>query len=105
MRPPKDSPWGSVQQAEKVADGIWFVYTAGHGGIWLDPDHQERMPACKNFLNSKCWWEEDCDWAIPYLVFQDEIRQSDPGFENHRINAVRTVQVWHPEFEIPEVPQ
>ena len=33
---PLHSPWGAVQTGEKLADGVFFVSTAGHGGIKPD---------------------------------------------------------------------
>ena len=31
------------------------------------------LSGCSNFLGSWTWWEEDCDYAIPFTVFSDEI--------------------------------
>ena len=41
---PASSPWGSIQQADRLAAGIWSVMTASHGGILLSDERQEAMP-------------------------------------------------------------
>ena len=37
------TPWGRVQQLSMIADGIWQVSTASHGGIWLSPDRLAQV--------------------------------------------------------------
>jgi HK97 family phage major capsid protein len=37
------------------------------------------MPDVKNWLQSKTWWEEDCDWAKPFVRFADEIKALSVG--------------------------
>ena len=74
-----NSPWGTVQGSETLADGITQVYTAGHGGIKLSPARQKQLllkgvKSQSNFLKSDQWWEEDCDWAIPFVNFADDIK-------------------------------
>ena len=39
-----DTPWGKAQDVTWLADGIVFVGTAGHGGIWVSPARMEEMP-------------------------------------------------------------
>ncbi len=69
------SPWGAVQQCDEMAPGIWNVTTASHGGIVLDQAHADRIPAdIEPFTGSRRHWEEDCDWAVPMLVFAAEIK-------------------------------
>lgn len=75
---PKSSPWGPVDNAEKLAPGIFFVGTAGHGGIWLSLERQLQLPAwalkvTKGYAPKPMWWEEDCEAAVPLYVFQHEI--------------------------------
>jgi hypothetical protein len=74
-----NTPWGSTQGQDTLAPGIVSVYTAGHGGIVLSPERQKQLLAKgvepnSNFLKSNQYWEEDCDWAIPFYHFADDIK-------------------------------
>lgn len=67
----KRSPWGRIQWSRRVADGIWFVSTAGHGGYKLDRKRNATVDAC--WRRAGGWYEEDCEWAIAALTFPDEV--------------------------------
>lgn len=98
---PSYSPWGQVQDFVRLADGIVSVSTAGHGGIWLSPERQKEMHGYNdNFLHSAEWWEEDCDWAMPYAFFSREIREQGDAyrFEENLKAAIGTMRHWHPSF-------
>jgi hypothetical protein len=97
----KHTPWGPSQNEEVLADGIISYSTASHGGIWLSPERQKALPDCRNWLGSKEWWEEDCDWSVPYLFFAEDIRIHGTAyrFEENLEAAKRTVTVHHPEFK------
>ena len=98
------SPWGGIQHQEVLADGIVAVSTASHGGIVLSAKRQRQLNyKGKNFLNDNEFWEEDCDWAIPFVFFADEIKPSqDPEqFEITLKAAKETIKQYHPEFVIP----
>lgn len=75
MANPIHTPWGVPQGAPEVlAPGIVSYETASHGGIWLDPEHNAKVPqawrdASFGGLAAGGWYEEDCDWCIPALVF------------------------------------
>jgi hypothetical protein len=98
----KNTPWGPAQSAVELAPGIISYSTASHGGIWLSADRQRKINYEKNWLGSKEWWEEDCDWAIPYLVFAEDIRAFGKAyhFEQNLEAAKRTVAMCHPEFSL-----
>lgn len=73
-----DSPWGPVQHLHTLGDGIVFVHTAGHGGVWLSTDRLRQVPKemlAKQWLGGSRFFEEDCDWCIPYVVFEEEIKR------------------------------
>ena len=56
------SPWGTIDDATKLADGIVFVSTPSHGGIWLSPDRVAQLPkGYDSFIGSNTWHEEDND--------------------------------------------
>lgn len=105
---PKHSPWGHVDGSTILAPGIVSVSTASHGGIHLDRTHVATMrrlfPDCPR-LNSP-WFEEDCDWSVPFTIFADEIREyltsRGPSWElDHlasNIHAARTAwRNWLPD--------
>ncbi len=76
MKVGSETPWGTAQTVDEIAKGIYGVTTASHGGIYLDADHAQRVPNDireSSFLGVSNWYEEDCDWCIPYVLFEDEI--------------------------------
>ena len=66
---PRDTPWGAAQTTKKIADGLWQVTTAGHGGIYVDYDLRGKLRAQGTPYSGNGWFEEDCDWAIVALSF------------------------------------
>lgn len=71
---PKRSPWGKVQSAELLQDGVWVVDTPGHGGVKCDRKANAKIPAV--FRKPGGWYEEDCDVAIP-MLFLNLYRDSE----------------------------
>lgn len=73
-KPPTWTPWGQLQDSTKLSDGIYFVSTARHGGVWLDSERRKLVPdgmIAGNFLRSRTWWEEDCDTAKILAFFKN----------------------------------
>ncbi len=71
------TPWGPPQTIEVVARGIYLVETASHGGFYLDPERNAKVPdyfksASFNRMGESGWYEEDVSWALAALVFPDE---------------------------------
>lgn len=67
-----NTPWGKSQSSEKIAPGIRFYTTAGHGGFHVTQKIQEQIP--KKWRLSGCferWYEEDCGWAPLAATFPD----------------------------------
>ena len=51
------SPWGSIQEAYELCQGIVVVHTAGHGGLWISDEYKSKLPKhCR-----QRWHEEDCE--------------------------------------------
>ena len=104
----KWTPWRSVQNAEELAPGIISYSTASHGGIWIDKKHQQKLEkyTINNWLDPSQWWEEDCDWAIPYVLFSTEIQTHGKPykFTENLMAAYNIVISQHPEFykQLPE---
>ena len=84
---PIETPWGPSQAQKVLAPGIIFHSTASHGGIELDTAHQAKLTQYQkgNWLGSLKWWEEDCDWAVPYFIFRDEI-EKHAGLKEHALH-------------------
>lgn len=93
---PSWSPWGQVQTCHQLADGIVTVSTAGHGGIHLDPWRNAQMPS---FLrNGDGWYEEDCEWSKPAVVFGQEWNVGRVGWSGDFLeDAKRTLRGWYPD--------
>lgn len=71
------SPWGQIAIVTPLAPGIQCVTTPRHGGIWLDAEHRRRVPDYMlpaSHGGAGVWWEEDCAFSIPLVVFEDEVR-------------------------------
>ena len=59
------TPWGEPQDIEELAEGIWRVETAGHGGLKLSRERWQELPDVVRdaFLNAT-FAEEDCEEPI-----------------------------------------
>ena len=98
----KSTPWGQSQHQETLAPGIVSHSTAGHGGIWLDDSRRKQLEFYRNhnFLKSSTWWEEDCDWAIPYIFFASDIQAYGKAYKfDENLACARNIAChFHPEF-------
>ena len=115
---PTTAPWGfsphgeHIQSAKKIADGIYLVETAGHGGIAISGYMTHRMidtNALKRHggLSAKLWkgyffFEEDCGIAIPILL-SDEVRKwfaegNSASEEKLKEEAKAVIQRYMPEL-------
>ena len=68
------TPWGISQNIETISRGIQFVDTIGHGGIKVSDELNKKIPnwvreGTFGKLGLDGWYEEDCDWCIPVIVF------------------------------------
>jgi hypothetical protein len=91
------SPWGPIQDVTYLGPDAVNIGTASHGGIWVQPEALERIPAAfrETPYSPGCWFEEDCDWAIPYCFLQ--LWRYDVAIRPNRANALKTLQEWQPE--------
>ncbi len=92
---PLHSPWGAVQHGEKLADGVFFVSTAGHGGIKLDRARNALIPDV--FRREGGWYEEDCDWAIPMYFLELKLEKKELALETMRNWHWRAYESWFKE--------
>lgn len=71
---PAKTPWGKPQHVQTIAPGIILVSTSTHGGFWLSPEQNKKIPEVlkKNTFGQnglKGWYEEDEDAAIVRQAF------------------------------------
>ena len=85
------TPWGRADYAKDLCEGIGSVSTPGHGGIKLNRQRNAAIP--KPLRREGGWYEEDCDWAIPFFFFNADLRAVDArGVDS----AESTLKEWMP---------
>ena len=95
------TPWGIASSKTKLAEGIVAVRTPSHGGIWLSEDRIKQLPkGLANFIGDARWWEEDCDWCVPYIIFEDDIEAYGKAshFTESLAAAYNMARHCHPEM-------
>lgn len=94
-----NTPWGKSDWQKKVAVGINWYSTPSHGGVKVSAGKNKLIP--EYMRNESGWYEEDSDWAIPYVVLDQYLRE----FVNHENlkayvgdyeSAVSTLKSWKP---------
>jgi hypothetical protein len=76
------------------------VTTASHGGLRVSPAALARMPEPirQTAYSANGWFEEDCDWALPYLALGLDAFEADAARAAEVwAAAVRTVHRFHPQ--------
>jgi len=91
------TPWGPAQRAERVADGIVFVPTDGHGGYKLSPERNAAIP--RPYRKSSGWYEEDCERNIVEFYHHDAVWPDREGAERAESVAFRDerLRYWFPD--------
>lgn len=81
------TPWGKSQGGNLYMPGVTFYHTAGHGGLKVFQKLNREIPAA--FRCDDGWYEEDCDFAIPFYFLHDAIREHclTHGLEGHTMSA------------------
>lgn len=66
------SPWGVIDHVEWLGPDARGVTTPSHGGIAISESSYNTLPesARSTRFSGGGWYEEDCDWAIPYIAFR-----------------------------------
>src|SRR6266567_813625 len=115
--PVKNSPWGKIDIAVRLADGITRVHTPGHGGIHLSRKRLNAMPV---YFRAECadgsFFEEDSCWAVVAITFPDafDARANDAAkqtllgsfpdlYERHYGVTVEPGQSWKRDQALFEV--
>ena len=59
------TPWGPPQDIEELAEGVWRVSTASHGGLKLSRERWASLPGCvRDAMLTPTFAEEDCEEPI-----------------------------------------
>ncbi len=59
------TPWGWTHDVEELAEGVWRVTTASHGGLKLSRERWNEIPAAvRETMLSPTFAEEDCEEPI-----------------------------------------
>jgi hypothetical protein len=74
---------------------VYFVSTAGHGGIKLDRTRNALIPDV--FRREGGWYEEDCDLAIPMYVLELNREKKDLSLETMRNWHWQAYESWFKE--------
>jgi len=94
------TPWGQSQGSNRIAVGIMFYHTAGHGGVHLSPKRNALVP---DYMRAEDgWYEEDCEWALAAAVFFDEFladaqKHKDLTKDEYYNIVMDSVRNWYPE--------
>jgi len=95
-RPGDCSPWGLIDTTTPLGPDAVAVSTPSHGGIWVTAQALETIPEPLRVTaySSGGWFEEDCDWCVPYLALG--LHRFEDGPERGAQNlAAAQKTLWH----------
>lgn len=72
-----------------------MVDTATHGGIHLDDWRQAQVP--ESVRRPDAWYEHDCQWSIPAVLFSDELDPRAINVNDVREQATVILSSWAPK--------
>lgn len=82
-----NSPWGYVDYAKRLCDGVVDVNTPSHGGlrvdrVWAEKNLTEQARKYASDEDRKYFWfEEDCNWTI--VIFEHpELARDEKQFQD-----------------------
>ena len=59
------TPWGWTRDIKELAEGVWRVSTASHGGLKLSRERWDELPAAvQDAMLTATFAEEDCEEPI-----------------------------------------
>jgi hypothetical protein len=92
-----ETPWGAADQVSPIGDGIAYISTPSHGGVYVPPELNEQIPAewreaSWRGLAKAGWYEEDCDAAMVILTFPHSFARGE--VENAYWFAARCDFAW-----------
>ncbi|MCM1438733.1 MAG: DUF3849 domain-containing protein [Roseburia sp.] len=93
---PTMSPWDEVESCRTIANGIYEVSTAGHGGVMIDADLAAHILSAEalavGFANGNyLCFEEDCDACVPLRELYDKsiLTKTHDYFTHYFVNSNR----------------
>lgn len=92
------SYWGTIQDVTPYGPDAVSVSTASHGGFWVSPEGLAKIPAKYHATpySPGAWFEEDCDWCIPYLALGlDRYEPTPERGAEVKACALRTFAAFH----------
>ena len=77
--PPTDTPWGEPQQIDDLGQGLYFISTASHGGLYIGIPIRKRLPrrVGQLLINGTQWAEEDCETHIVMTILAPHLDPND----------------------------
>lgn len=98
---PRSSPWDEVQSCTTIAEGIYSVSTAGHGGIMIRTNLAEKILSGEALANrtdlygAYYCYEEDCDASIPLRELYDKgiLQRDNAYFQHSSVNLEHTSNI------------
>jgi hypothetical protein len=101
--PPREgdsSPWGLIDSALPLGPDAIAVSTPSHGGIWVSPSGMAKIPQPlrATAYSGDGWFEEDCDWCIPYLALGLHAFEAVDLQVANRDAAQRTLERCHARY-------
>ena len=78
---PDMSPWGPVERAEPIANGVTLIAAAAHGGLHLTPEISTAIPLeiARSFTNGPAWPEKDVELPIALTLLIDAEKVPAPA--------------------------
>jgi hypothetical protein len=86
------SPWGPIDHVQALGEHAVAVATPSHGGLWVSAEAMASIPAPlrATAYSRGGWFEEDCDWCIPYLALGLHRFEASPARAAETLEAART---------------
>jgi hypothetical protein len=99
---PSYSPWGGIQHRNKLKDGVYYVGTAGHGGIMVHHKvelSKEAFAVSEKYQQWQCF-EEDCLYAVALWEMEDVWEKCKCTPPITRQSLLETISMYNPEYLI-----
>ena len=94
---PRHTPWGAAQNIYPKGPGLYFVSTAGHGGLFLSPERlahfKTLFPTFGGYAGLP-WLEEDVDCVLGTLAFPADFT---PEAIFYAVESVTTYKTTYPK--------
>lgn len=115
MSYPRMSPWDRVQDSELITDSIYWVSTAGHGGLMIEYKVAQEILTPQAILRgesfrseNRVWlcYEEDCQYAIVFYELDDILLRLAYRYVPHipianlRLKLLQTISAWNADYLI-----